>query len=119
MDSTLTTHTGFRFEVRRVRPQDEPTLAEFFTHVRPEDPRFRFLGGVKEVSHERLVAMTRYDDARIHNFLAFSTDGVLIAVGTLACDEARRRGETAICIRADSQTPGGQLGVARLFSKIC
>lgn len=105
-NSAITTRTGFHFEVRRARLEDEPTLAEFFTHVTPDDLRFRFLGGVKEVSHERLVAMTRSDDARIHNFLAFSTDGMLIAVGTLACDEARRHGEVAICIRADRKHMG-------------
>jgi N-acetylglutamate synthase-like GNAT family acetyltransferase len=104
--STLTTHTGFRFEVRRARPEDEPTVAEFFTHVTPEDLRFRFLGAVKEVSHERLVAMTRSDDPHVHNFLAFSTDGMLIAVATLAADPADRRGEVAICIRADRKHLG-------------
>ncbi|CAN7577730.1 GNAT family N-acetyltransferase [Mesorhizobium amorphae] len=108
MDSkdTLTTRTGFRFEVRPARREDEPTMAEFFTHVTPEDMRFRFLGGVKEVSHERLVEMTRSDDARIHNFLAFSIDGMLIAVSTLACDQAGRHGEVAICIRADRKHLG-------------
>ena len=104
--STLTTHTGFRFEVRRARPEDEPTVAEFFTHVTPEDLRFRFLGAVKEVSHERLVAMTRSDDPHVHNFLAFSTDGMLIAVATLAANPADRRGEVAICIRADRKHLG-------------
>ena len=106
MNDTLTTHTGFRFEVRRARPEDEPTLAEFFTHVTPEDLRFRFLGAVKEVSHERLAAMTRSDDAHIHNFVAFSTDGMLIAVATLASDRADRTGEVAICIRADRKHLG-------------
>jgi N-acetylglutamate synthase-like GNAT family acetyltransferase len=104
--ATLTTHTGFRFEVRRARAEDEPNLAEFFTHVTPEDLRFRFLGGMKTVSHERLVAMTRSDDASVHNFLAFSVDGILIAVATLACDEAHRSGEVAICIRADHKHLG-------------
>ncbi|MER9371148.1 GNAT family N-acetyltransferase [Mesorhizobium sp. M0491] len=106
MTSTLTTRTGFRFEVRGARPADEPTLAEFFTHVTPEDLRFRFLGAIKEVSHERLVAMTRSDDAHIHNFLASATDGMLIAVATLASDPADRRGEVAICIRADRKHLG-------------
>lgn len=106
MSDTLTTHTGFRFEVRRARPEDEPTLAEFFTHVTAEDLRFRFLGAVKEVSHERLVAMTRSDDAHIHNFVVFSTDGMLIAVATLASDRADRTGEVAICIRADRKHLG-------------
>ena len=106
MDNTLTTHTGFRFEVRGARLEDEPTLAEFFTHVTPDDLRFRFLGAVKEVSHDRLVAMTRSDDAHIHNFLAFSTDGMLIAVATLASDRADRNGEVAICIRQDRKHLG-------------
>ncbi|MDX8481481.1 GNAT family N-acetyltransferase [Mesorhizobium sp. VK24D] len=106
MNDTLTTHTGFRFEVRRARLEDEPTVAEFFTHVTHEDLRFRFLGAVREVSHERLVAMTRSDDPHIHNFLAFSTDGMLIAVATLASDPADRRGEVAICIRQDRKHLG-------------
>ncbi|CDX13522.1 conserved hypothetical protein [Mesorhizobium plurifarium] len=106
MTSTLITHTGFRFEVRRARPDDEPLVAEFFKHVTPEDLRFRFLGAVREVSHERLVAMTRSDDPHIHNFLAFSTDGMLIAVATLAADPADRRGEVAICIREDRKHLG-------------
>lgn len=104
--TTLTTRTGFRFEVRRARPKDEPTLAEFFTYVTPDDLRFRFLGGVKAVSHEWLVAMTRSDDARIHNFLAFSVKGVLIAVAMLACDQPRRHGEVAICTREDHKHLG-------------
>ncbi len=106
MKTTLTTHTGFRFEVRRARLDDEPIVAEFFTHVTPEDLRFRFLGAVKEVSHERLVAMTRSDDPHTHNFLAFSTEGVLIAVATLASDPGDRRGEVAICIREDHKHVG-------------
>jgi hypothetical protein len=39
--------------------------AEFFTQVTQDDLRFRILGGVKAVSHERLAAMTRCDDAGI------------------------------------------------------
>lgn len=106
MNKTLTTHTGFCFQVRGARAEDEPALAEFFTHVTPEDLRFRFLGAVREVSHERLVAMTRSDDAHIHNFLAFAPDGMLIAVATLASDPADRRGEVAVCIRDDRKHLG-------------
>jgi N-acetylglutamate synthase-like GNAT family acetyltransferase len=105
-NTSLVTRTGFHFEVRHARIEDEPTLAEFFTHVTPQDLRFRFLGGMKAVSHERLVAMTRSDDSRIHNFLAFSIDGVLVAVATLASDAAGRDGEVAICIRDDHKHLG-------------
>lgn len=103
---TLTTHAGCRFEVRRARPDDEPALGEFFTHVTPDDLRFRFLGGVKAVSHEQLVAMTRSDDAAIHNFLAFSLNGLLISVAMLACDQPRRHGEVAISTREDHKHQG-------------
>ena len=50
--------------------------------------------------------MTRSDDARIHNFLAFSPEEMLIAVATLACDQANRHGEVAICIRSDRKHVG-------------
>lgn len=106
MKTTLTTHTGFRFEVRRAHLSDEPIVAEFFTHVTPEDLRFRFLGTMKEISHERLVAMTRSDDPNIYNFLAFSTDDGLIAVAMLAGDTTGKRGEVAICIRQDRKHLG-------------
>jgi hypothetical protein len=85
--------------------------------VTAEDLRFRFLGAVREVSHERLVA-TRSDDPHIHNFLAFSTDGMLIAVATLAADPADRRGEVAICIREDRKHLGIGWGVSRLHSAL-
>ena len=39
--SELTTHSGFKFFVRTVRPDDEAALREFFEHVTPEDLRFR------------------------------------------------------------------------------
>jgi CBS domain-containing protein len=102
----LTTYTGFRLDVRRARPEDETTLANFFTHVTPEDLRFRFLSGMKEVSHERLVTMTRADDRQTDNFLAFAQDGTLIAVAMLASDQALRTGEVAISIRADHKHKG-------------
>ena len=74
-DDDLTTRTGFRFHVRHATPQDGAIVAEFFKHVTPEDLRFRFLSGMKAVSHERLAEMTRIDDPHIVNFLALSPNG--------------------------------------------
>lgn len=85
----LTTRTGLTFHVRPARPDDEAALAEFFTHVTPEDLRFRFLGGMREVSHDHLVAMTQVDHHRTENFLAFAKDGKsIITTAMLACDDA-------------------------------
>jgi len=106
IDAALTTRTGLHLDVRRARPEDETILAEFFTHVTPEDMRFRFLSGMKEVSHERLIDMTRADNGRTDNFLAFSQTGTLIAVAMLASDKALKHGEVAISIRTDHKHLG-------------
>jgi hypothetical protein len=91
INQDLTTRTGFRFHVRRAMPQDETTVAEFFKHVTAEDIRFRFLSGMKEVSHERLEAMTCSDDRRVTNFLAFAPNDTLVALAACRTDVFGRR----------------------------
>lgn len=103
----LTTRTGFAFHVRPARPDDEPALAEFFTHVTPEDRRFRFLSSVREVGHDRLIAMTHIDHRQTENFLAFNKDdGSIIATAMLACSDKLDRGEIAISVRAEDKHKG-------------
>lgn len=103
----LTTRTGFSFHVRPARPEDDGTVAEFFTHVTREDLRFRFLTGLDEVNHAQIVALTQLDHQRAENFLAFTSDGsTMIATGMLACDAALDHGEVAIAIRNDYKRKG-------------
>jgi GNAT superfamily N-acetyltransferase len=103
----LTTRTGFRFHVRPVRPDDEAALGAFFTHVTPDDLRFRFLTGLKTVGHDRLVAMTTIDHRKTENFLAIIDGGAeIIATAMLACSESIDKGEVAIAIRSDFKGRG-------------
>lgn len=102
----LETHTGFRFTVRPVRRDDEAALGEFFARVTHEDLRFRFLTSVREVSHDRLAAMTGVDHDKTENFLAFDSDGTVVATAMLAIDDAREAGEVAISIRPDYKLRG-------------
>jgi N-acetylglutamate synthase-like GNAT family acetyltransferase len=103
----LTTRTGFRFHVRPAQPADEAALAEFFTHVTPDDLRFRFLTGLRTVGHDRLAAMTTIDHRQTENFLAFVDGEVeLIATAMLACDADMKTGEVAIAIRSDYKAKG-------------
>ncbi len=103
----LVTRSGLAFHVRPVRPEDEPALAAFFTHVSPEDIRFRFLSPVREVGHERLAAMTQIDYWRTMTFLGFADDGeTVIAAATLAADPDRLRAEVAISIRSELKGRG-------------
>ncbi len=106
-NADLETRTGHRFLVRPVTDRDEPALAEFFTHVTPEDLRFRFLTGLAVVGHDRLAAMIRVDHHQSETFLAFGDDGTtVIAAAMLACDAALQVGEVAISIRSDYKQRG-------------
>jgi threonine dehydrogenase-like Zn-dependent dehydrogenase/GNAT superfamily N-acetyltransferase len=101
------TRTGLVLQVRPVGPDDEAPLAEFFARVTPEDLRFRFLGGVREVSHERLVAMTHVDHRLTENFLALTDNGkTIVGTAMLACDASMEKAEVAISIRADYKHKG-------------
>ena len=103
----LTTRTGFDFHVRRARPEDEGTVAEFFTHVTREDLRFRFLTGLSEVGHAQIVALTHVDHRWSENFLAFTNDGsTMIATAMLACDATFDHGEVAIALSKDYKLHG-------------
>lgn len=103
----LTSRSGFTFLVRQARDQDEAVLAEFFTHVTPEDLRFRFLSGAPRVTHDQLVAMTHVDHRQTENYLAFTGDGsVLVATAMLACDASLKEAEVAIAIRGDYKARG-------------
>lgn len=104
---TLTTHSGFNFQVRPARPDDEAALQDFFRHVTPEDLRFRFLSSVKEVGHDRLVAMTAVDQQQNESFLAFEHDGgPIIGTAMLACDDSLETGEVAVSISKDYKNRG-------------
>lgn len=103
----LTTRTGFTFHVRPTQPDDEAALAEFFTHVTPEDLRFRFLSSIREVEHDRLVALAQVDHLQTENFLAFSHEGgPIIATAMLACNDALDKAEVAISVRAENKGNG-------------
>ncbi len=102
----LATRTGLVLHVRPVRPDDEAALADFFAHVTPQDLRFRFLGGVREVSHERLVAMTQVDHRLTENFLALVDGKTIAATAMLAREPSQDRAEVAISVRADYKHRG-------------
>jgi len=75
--------------------------------VAPEDLRFRFLGGVREVSHERLVAMTRVDHRTTENFLAFAgEERTMVATAMVAFDPSMEKAEVAISVRREDKHKG-------------
>lgn len=106
LSETLLTRHGITLHVRPAREDDEPALAAFFADVSPEDLRFRFLTGVRVVSHERLSAMIHANDAKNESLIAFGEDGSILAAAMLAGDDLTQAAEAAIAIRRDRKGQG-------------
>ena len=105
--ANIVTNSGFHFHVRAAHPKDEAELSDFFKHVTPEDLRFRFLSGLREVGHNHLVEMTRDDDPTKISFFAVSADdGAMIATGMLAAEPDGETAEVALAVRADMKHHG-------------
>lgn len=104
--TSLTTRSGFPFEVRQASLADEAQLAEFFDAVSREDLRFRFLTAVEHVGRDRLRSLLDVDHERTESFLAIGPDGRIVASALLACNAARDVAEVAISIRADHKGRG-------------
>lgn len=101
------TQQGVPIFIRPVRADDDAMLADFFTHVSPEDLRYRFMSGIKTVGRDQLAAMTRVDYRRTITFLAFDeTRNVLLATAMLATDPDRTRAEVALATRTDAKHRG-------------
>jgi GNAT superfamily N-acetyltransferase len=103
----LVTRAGITLKLRPASPDDEPLLADFFEHMRPEDVRFRFLTPVPHPGHGMLAPLVGVDHVRDENFLAFAEDGtMLIATAMVTTDAAREKAEVAIAVRADHRGKG-------------
>lgn len=103
----LETQSGLKVVVRPVRADDEPLLADFFTHVSPEDLRFRFMSGLTVVGHDRLAMMAHVDYRRTISFLAFDKESrKLLATAMLAADPDLTRAEVAMTTRSDMKGKG-------------
>lgn len=103
-DTSLRTWKDFTFHVRPAGPADKERLAEFFTHVSPDDRRFRFLTPIQKVGNAQLENLVAVDHDR-ENFLAFDGDK-LIGTAMLAADPNLSRAEVAISLRADYKARG-------------
>ena len=106
-DAKLTTRSGLKLSVRPASPDDEALLAEFFTHVTPEDLRYRFLTSLGQVGHEWLQKLVEVDHSQTENFLAFDDNTkTLIATAMLAAEPTLERAEVAIATRSDFKNRG-------------
>lgn len=98
----LETRSGVKLNIRPAAPEDEVRLIDFFSHVAPDDMRFRFLSPLRKIDRALAHELVDVDHTQTENLLAFDADDdTLVATAMLAADPDLERAEVAIAIRAD------------------
>jgi acetyltransferase len=112
---------GARLILRPIKPEDAPQHLVFFSHLDPEDVRFRTFSALRELNPSRLARLTQIDYDREMAFIAtrecgegqFETLGVVRAVA----DPDNTCAEFGIMVRSDLKGKGlGRILFAKLLS---
>lgn len=105
-DTVFDTKFG-SLRIRPIRPSDELLYEEFFKHLKPQDLRFRFFGGVAQPSHDQIAQLTQIDYSRAMAFVALDPEErSLLGVSRLSSDPDKQTAEFAILVRSDKQGQG-------------
>ena len=94
------------FEVRPIRPEDAPALAEMVRLSTPEDLRLRFFAPVMELSAERAARLTQIDYDREMALVAVAADAAIVGVVRLIADPENDTAEYAVMVRSDMKGRG-------------
>jgi len=114
LEECVTLRDGRKLLLRPIRPEDEPAHYEFFSHLSPEDLRYRFFGIVRELSHQEMAKLTQIDYEREMAFIATTEgrgeggDGTPVTLGEVraAGKPDNNSAEFAIIIRSDGKGLG-------------
>lgn len=92
---------GTRVLMRPLRPEDAVLYPDFVANVAPDDARLRFFVPIRELSEERIAALTQLDYARAMAFIAIDeATGKMLGVVRLHLDPDRNSGEFAVIVRS-------------------
>lgn len=92
--------------IRPIRPSDEAAEAAFFSHLTPEDIRFRFFSALKQLPPKLLFRLTHIDYLTEMAFIAERANGDIVGVARLVRDPDATAGEYAVAIRPDMKGHG-------------
>ena len=92
-------------EIRPIRPEDEPGIAEMLARSSMEDLRLRFFAPIRQLTHESAARLTQIDYGREMAFVAVD-DGELLGVSRFAADPEGETAEFAVLVRTDRQRRG-------------
>ena len=91
--------------IRPILPEDEPGLIDLVARSTPEDLRFRFRGGLRELPHAWAARLSQIDYDREMALVAVA-DGSILGVARLAADPEGDNAEFALFVRSDRHDLG-------------
>jgi len=91
---------GESYQVRAVRPDDEPALIRLLESLDPETVRLRFFAYIRHFSHDLAARMTQIDYDRELALVILPQDQPerLVGMGTLAADPDGARAEFGVLV---------------------
>jgi acetyltransferase len=97
---------GEALQIRPVRPDDGPKLAEAVAASALEDVYFRFGTGMRRLPESLIRRLTEIDYDSHMALLAEDEAGRILGVSRLVCDPGCRTAEFALMVRSDRQKHG-------------
>jgi acetyltransferase len=103
LEETITLDDGRVFELRPIRPEDEPALHATFAKLTPEEIRMRFFVRMRQLPHPMAARFTQidYDREMALVLIAPGPNGELFGVVRIHADPDLERAEFAVLVRHD------------------
>ena len=100
--------SGQRYQVRAVRPADEPAVLRLLARLDPEEIRLRFFMYIRHFSHDMAARVTQVDYDRELTLVASAVaePGEIAAMATLVADPDGREAEYAVLVHHDHARQG-------------
>ena len=102
------TRNGRCYQVRPVRPADEPALLALLERLDPEEVRLRFFVHIRRFTHDMAARMTQIDYDRELTLIAFAegVDEVAAGIATIIADADGQEAEYAVLVHHDHARQG-------------
>ncbi|MDO8879118.1 MAG: GNAT family N-acetyltransferase, partial [Pseudolabrys sp.] len=105
LESTIQTAEGHTYDVRPIKPEDEPALRRFAEEVDTRDLWHSFFAPLRDRSHETAARLSQIDYGREMTLVAWEGGRVAGLVRSLA-DPDLDASESAVIIRGDLRQKG-------------